>query len=399
MKLEEIYNRFILKIERALDTNFWLWKLVGCCVVLTLFLAFPPYSLLFQHFSAQGAKLDAWTFIHNQAQDLLHPADFSIGVRREAMVFRWVLPGLYRLFGENLILILFLQFGLAVGFLYRVGSFAYTLFQDKVITALILFSISNTFVGVWGFADIHGYGDIIAYFLLLWAITSRNWILIFLAMLGAYFTDERAVVAGGYVLIFWAVSEALARGRADFKSLIKTVFTGRSTAVWLAWVVYLSVRLYIKLNYFQQHHYSAVGMPVMLENQHRSGLGSSLWSVFEGLWLVLIAAFTVLWLQSKRWISLFFLSGFLVLLTTGLYVHDVDRAFGYGFPFILLSLVILKYCTDRVPLQLILFFCMNVCVAQLQVFTMGYNVIVWVEPLPIKALIFLSRYLGWGIFV
>ncbi|WP_229203356.1 hypothetical protein [Dyadobacter jejuensis] len=374
-------------------------KLVACCVALSLFLAFPPYTLLLDHFSASGAKLDAWLFIHNQAQDLLHPADYTLGVRREAMVFRWVLPALYYLTGGKLLVILGVQFALAVGFIYLLGRFCYQLFQNKVLTALVLLAVSNIFVSVWSFADVHGYGDGIAYFFILLALTSQKKWVVGLAMLVAYFTDERAVVAGGYVLIFWAIIQADRDGKADFWSILKSMFTGRSLMVWLAWVLYLSIRMYVKYTYFQAHHYSAVGLPVMFENQHRNGIGSSLWTAFEGTWLLLLAGALILKLQKRNWLLLLFVLGFLVLITTGIYVHDIDRAFGYGFPFILLSVAILKRHTSTPVLTLLLFIAMVLCVLEPQVFTMGYNKIVWLEPLPVKGLMVLSRYFGWGIFM
>ncbi len=90
-----------------------------------LFLAFPPYTLLLGHLSEHGMKLDAWVFIQNQSHDLFHPKDMDYDVRRENMIFRWVLPVLSFLTGHNIIVIVLLQSILGVLFIYKVAQWIY----------------------------------------------------------------------------------------------------------------------------------------------------------------------------------------------------------------------------------------------------------------------------------
>ena len=90
--------------------------------------------------------------------------------------------------------------------------------------------------------------------------------------------------------------------------------------------------------------------------------------------------------------------GFAVLVATGIYVHDIDRALSYGFPFILLAVFILIETSSTSSVRLILFFTMVVCVAHPQVFYMGYNKILWLEPLPVKIFMLIDHRLQWGLF-
>ena len=398
MILENFYKAISLKTEHLLASEGWLWRLTFFAVFLSLFLAFPPYTLLIDHFRENGVKLDAWVFIENQAEDLLHPKDMDYDVRRENMIFRWTLPLLFQITGHHILSIIILQAVLAIGFLYVSARYIFTLFQDKVITAYFILALSNIFVTVWSFADIHGYGDGIAFFLLLLALLSVNPLVIFISLQAAFFTDERAVIAGGYLLLFYIVRNCLDSGDFKLKSILKNGISGSSSVVWISWAVYFSIRYYVKTKYFPDHTYSTMGTPVLFADAHRNGLGSSIWSTFEGTWLLLLAGWLILVLLKRYWLLVILVSGFLVLITTGIFVHDIDRALAYGFPFILISMLILKNEATIDSIRLILFFTMIICVIHPQVFYMGYNKILWLEPLPLKILMQFDRIMDWKMF-
>ncbi|MCE6988728.1 hypothetical protein [Dyadobacter sp. CY323] len=398
MLLENFYKAFFVWLESRLSDKNWLWKVTLTSIALSLFLAFPPYTLLIDHFRENGVKLDAWVFIQNQAQDLLHPRDMDYDVRRENMIFRWTLPLLSFLTHHNVLLILLIQAALGVLFIKKIGDYLYSLCGDRSLTALFVLSLANTFVCVWTFADIHGYGDGYAYFFLLLALLSRNPALIFSSLQLAFFTDERAVVAGGYLLLWWMVTKAYEKNDFTFPSLLKSVFSGESLIVWIAWIAYFGVRFYVQDAYFPNHSYSTIGTPVLFANDHRNGLGSSIWGTFEGTWLIIFAAALVLWLSKHYWLLVALVIGFAVLVATGIYVHDLDRALAYGFPFILISAFILLKTTSFQANRLLFFFMAVICVSHLQVFYMGYNKILWLEPLPVKVLMYMDTLLHWNFF-
>ncbi len=342
--------------------------------------------------------MDAWVFIQNQAQDLFHPRDMEYDVRRENMIFRWLLPLLSYLTGHNVLLILVFQAVLGILFLYKTGKYIYSISEDKIITAFFILSVSNIFVNVWTFADVHGYGDGFAWFFLLVALLSKNSGVIFLSLQAAFFTDERAVVAGGYLLLWWMVTKAWEKNNFSFGTLLKLAFSKESLVVWAAWLVYFTIRYYVQVTYFPNHHYSTIGTPVLFADAHRNGLGSSIWAAFEGTWLIMLAAAFILYL-TKRYILLSALViGFVILVATGIYVHDIDRALSYGFPFLLIAMFILVKTASMSSIRIILFFSMIICVSHPQIFYMGYNKILWLEPLPVKIFMFLDKIAGWNFF-
>jgi hypothetical protein len=398
MLFENFYHSFESRIASELTSEYWLWKLVFFSVLLSLFLAFPPYTLLKDHLSPHGMKLDAWVFIENQSHDLLHPEGMDYDVRRENMIFRWVLPLLSFLTGHNIVIIVVLQSILGILFLYNAGKWVYSVSKDKITTSFFVVALANTFVITWTFADIYGYGDGYAYFFLLLAILNRSPVIVFLALQIAFFTDERAVIAAGYLLLFHMLIRAYEDKDFRLIALVKSAFTGRNTVIWITLAVYFSIRFYVQKNYFPNHSYSTLGTPVLFADAHRHGLGSSIWTAFEGTWLIMASAILALWL-TKRYFLLFAVSlGFVVLLASGIYVHDIDRALAYGFPFILMALYVLFQTVSLRSIRLVLFFTTIICVIHPMVYYMGYNRILWMEAFPVKVFMLVDYWMGWNLF-
>jgi hypothetical protein len=398
MLFENFYASFHHSFEARLSGDNWLLKVTLFAVVLSLFLAFPPYHLLISHFKADGAKLDAWVFVQNQAQDLLHPKDMAYHIRRENMVLRWTLPLLSWITNHNVVLILIAQALCGILFLYNAGKYVFDLSGDKVLAGMFVLSVANIFVSVWTFADIHGYGDGFAYFALLSAMLSRNRVLLFIFLQIAFFTDERAVIAGGYLLLWWIVNSTFQKNDFRIGTIIKAGLTGKSAFVWIAWLVYFGVRNYVLANYFPNHNYSTIGTPVLFSNEHRNGLGSSIWSAFEGTWLLIGSALLALILTRHYLLFGVIFIGICILMTTGIFVHDIDRALAYGFPFLLISFLVLYKTASLTSVKLITFFTMVICVLHPQVFYMGFNKILWLEPFPMKLFMMLDKSMAWGLF-
>ena len=398
MLFENFYHSLERRIESFFASENWLWKLVIFSVFISLFLAFPPYSLLAGHLSEHGMKLDAWVFVQNQSQDLFHPKDMDFDVRRENMIFRWVLPALSFITGHNIVLIVLLQSVLGVFFLYNIAKWVFEASKDKVTTTFFVLSLANIFVCVWTFADIYGYGDGFAYFFLLIAILYKNPFLSFFALQIAFFTDERAVIAGGYLLLFQMVKKAYDHNDFTFTTLVKNIFFGKNIIVWVSLIVYFSIRIYVQKTYFPHHSYSTLGTPVLFADAHRHGLGSSLWTAFEGTWLLMGAALLALVLTKRYLLILTLIIGFSVLVASGIYVHDIDRALSYGFPFLMMSLIILFQTISQRSLRVILFFTAIICVSHPMIYYMGYNRILWLEPFPMKIFMLLDYWMHWNLF-
>ncbi|GAB2795102.1 hypothetical protein GCM10027275_45250 [Rhabdobacter roseus] len=389
--MSEKYAHLSRFIEQRLTGKQWLWQLTLFCAVLSWCLAVPPYTVM--------QSSDAWTFIKMQSQDLLHPGDLGYYIRRENMVMRWMLPLMSFLTGHNLVLILIIQALLGCLFLYLCSREVFRQTHDKVLTAFFALGLSNLFVFSWFFVDTAGYGDSFAYFFLLLALFVRNPVLLFICLQCAFFTDERAIIAGGYVILWWITRRLVEQGESfSFSSVVKSTLALPTWIVLLAWGVYLVFRRYIMSTYFYGHSYSTMGSPVLFADAHRWGLGNSLWTSFEGTWLLLGAAGYVLYSTHRRWLLLLLLVGIGVLITTGILVHDIDRALGYGFPFLLISTLILSRSIPLPEFRKIIFVMAIICVIHPLCYTLGYNKVIWAEPLPVKAAMALDRMLGWGWF-
>lgn len=391
ISLSEQYAGLTGFIERKLDDRFWLWKLTLFCAILSWCLAVPPYTVI--------AISDAWKFIAIQAQDILHPTHLEVYIRRENMVMRWVLPLMYILTGHSIILILVIQALLGCIFLYLFLGEVFRQTQDRVLTAFFGLALSNMFVFSWFFVDTAGYGDGYAYFFLMLALLTRNPVLLFGFLQIAFFTDERALVGAGYIILWWTTSYLIERKEdITLASVFNAIFRPHTWVVIAAWVVYFIIREYVMHTYFPNHDYSTMGTPVLFADGHRWGLGNSLWTSFEGTWLLLGAAGFVLFQTGRRWLLLLLVAGFVFLIVTGIFVHDIDRDLAYGFPFLLMASLILSRLIPVSEYRKLIFIMALVCIISPMCYTLGYNRVIWAEPLPMKALMVLDRMAGWGWF-
>ena len=399
MSLSTLYHAFFFWTERQLASPNWLWKLTFGAVAVSLFLAFPAYSLLYGHLNGANV-IDAWAFIEIQSHDLLHPTKVDVYIRRENMIFRWLLPALSWLTGHNVVLILVIQAVLGVLFIYFSAKLYFSFSQDKIQTTLFTLAISNVLVGSFCFVDVIGYGDGFACFFLLVCLLTRQPVVFSLSLLASFLVDERAVLASGFVVLWWITKEYLAlKDKPEgFGKLLAAALKSPAWLVVLCWVVYLAGRTYVRLRYFPDHNYSTFGTPVLLADAHRFGLGSSLWTAFEGMWLLIGAAFLLLWQGGRRYLLAALVVGMLVLIASVIFVHDIDRALSYAFPiFFIAGLVLAKTVPVREQ-RLMLFFVALVCVVHPLLYTMGYDKIIWVEPFPMRVAMLIDRLMGWGYF-
>lgn len=391
ISLASYYARLSAWIESHLQGTHWLGKLTLVCAVVSWCLAVPPYTVM--------ASSDAWAFIAVQAQDILHPTHLEVYIRRENMVMRWVLPLMYILTGHSIILILAIQAILGCVFLYLFLREIFRQTNDRVLTAFFGMALSNMFVFSWFFVDTAGYGDGYAYFFLMLALLTRNPFLLFGFLQIAFFTDERALVGAAYIVLWWTAASLMNRNEGTtLASIFRNAFQSRTWVVIAAWVVYFAIREYVMHTYFPHHDYSTMGTPVLFADGHRWGLGNSLWTSFEGSWLLLGTAGFLLFQSGRRWLLLVLLLGFVFLLITGIFVHDIDRALGYGFPFLLAASLILSRLIPALEYRKLVFVMALVCIISPMCYTLGYNRVIWAEPLPMKALMALDRAAGWGWF-
>lgn len=393
LSLSHTYAQLSRFIDKKAEGQYWLWKLAIFCAVLSWCLAVPPYTVI------HGS--DAWAFIEIQVTDLLHPHHYEVFIRRENMVMRWMLPLMYFITGHSIVLVLIIQGMLGILFLYLFSKEVFRQTNDKVLTVFFALGLSNLFVFSWFFVDTAGYGDAYAYFFLLLALLVRHPALLFVCLQFAFFTDERAIIASGYVVLWWMTRSVIDNGQKGgpgFMDLVKSAFSRPVWVVWVALIVYIAFRRYIMSTYFPDHLYTTMGTPVLFSDVHRWGLGNSLWTSFEGTWLVLGTAGFALWRAGWRWHFLALLVGFTVLIITGILVHDIDRAYGYGFPFLLTSSLILSRMIPLAEFRKLVFIMAVICIISPMCYTLGYNKVVWAEPLPMKAMMALDRVLGWHWF-
>jgi hypothetical protein len=274
----------------------------------------------------------------SSVDDLTHGAKIA---------FRLTVPLLARLLnvgftatGKDVVLVFGLQSLLLIPFLLMLTRLL-NRHLDAVSTVLVVVACSATYFVKAFFWDYHFWFDGYAYFFLLGGMYFQRRGLVFLSLLLATWTDERAVVALGGVYLFHRLCEQNFR-ISTYKELLPSFRPMHASSVVVLVVLayglgrwWLSSAFGLSTPSGQQ-----VGVSLsLLPYQFKHRLVGILFS-FEGLWIVVLLVFFGIWQQSQRWIAAFLTGLFLLHIVVAYSVYDITRSLSYAFPLVIISLVL-----------------------------------------------------------
>ena len=140
---------------------------------------------------------------------------------------------------------------------------------------------------------------------------------IFLSVLDAAFTDERALIASAGTLLFWLRDTRPLRGR-------------QTAAVMAAWLAYLGLRFYLARACGLSTGHTGLFRPLFLYYHLTVSIPYRVVTVFEGLWLWLLLGGMAL-AAGRRWLVFVAYAGVFTLLSGLAFaaVFDLERTLGY----------------------------------------------------------------------
>lgn len=188
--------------------------------------------------------------------------------------------------------------------------------------------------------------DAFAYFFLVAAMGCGSRWLSILLMLAAGFTDERAVLAAGFVPLWRLLTSPDASRRDAWNELCWFV------AFLLS---YLVLRVGIGAATGLTMGRQGLGWGILRLNLPHLPLLA--WSVFAGGWIILAAAASRVWSSRDRKRGFLLLAGFACsggIFLAGLLVGDSIRSQQYAFPLLLLSLAMLSHPPRQATPRLVL---------------------------------------------
>lgn len=243
--------------------------------------------------------------------------------------FRFMAPLLGHVLNLDYIELVYLQiFVFSFFFYFLLIFFENNQFENSnlLIAPLIL---ATTFVAKWGFYDAW-YFDGFAYLFILISICNYHPLLSLASGLAACFVDERSIFAL-LINIFYVLRVA--------KKSPKTKISSQFYSLVFVLLMYMLIRWFLENNFNIKTGTSGIGGQAI--NFNFQYLPLTLFTTYEfSIVIVLLAFWSLSFTKKTDAFILLCLSGILVLISN--LVFDVSRSLAYGFPIILISLILVS---------------------------------------------------------
>lgn len=386
--LTQWLDRLMTALEARLTNwaaaRWWRLKLAAFCSLCSILYATPNFTTLI---SKDVPPL--WDVVHQQATHPLTPVAGLDPLSHEAKrVFRLTMPLLAKLWPvgtpRGRMLFLFaLQYVAGAVFFVLCFELFRELVQNPATAAVLTLGTAFLFPGHACFHDLFGVFDGIAVVFLLAAMWCRTPWMVFACLLGAFWIDERAVIAASFPYLWIKLRTGATDG---WRQLLLP--DRASIVVPLAVAVTLGLRLWLT----QAHGFhlplgpeSGVSATKYFQAASLDRLAIGLLSPFKLHWLLIGLAAAWLW-ATRRW-ALLVLGGAAVLASTAaaFAVVDITRSLTYAFPAIILSVgLVAQSVGQRFLLGL------AVTLLALALVVPSYDVksgAAWMVPAPVKLLV------------
>jgi hypothetical protein len=354
-------------MDRVLSGSRWKWKALLLVLVISLFRACPAYDAL-----ATDHARATWRTMQFQTGNLpvdmgrLYPPDSH----ESKLTFRLTVPIMARVLhlGEPGLLILYGIAGIAV--LYMVLALSHKITGSQRAAFFVCLAVACTWPGETSFHEFYGgvYDGIALCFLLL-ALSTESALLAGAAVFLAAWTEERALIASAFLLLFWF--NAGSRGR------------NRMIALLAAWTGYIAVRLILTNSFSLTVATGNVGLPVL--QGHIALIPVGIWTGLGGAWIIVGCSLIALFRQRRYWLAAGF-CGLLGLTIIGAFlVMDVTRTMAYCLPAVFVALSVLMRCEPAKNLDKLAKIGAAASVLAPTFFVLG-NTLLYLYPLPLQAI-------------
>lgn len=339
-------NRFLDFLERRSQSKSWPLVVFFVSILISLFSWVPCYSEVSEFIKSPSGEGKAWWLDHPfnavPVEQFFPLSERHIGFNAgcashlDKLTFRAFLPLVNQIapFGVWTIVAACHVGALVILWLaYKLISLQS---RDRVSGALVSWAVAASFTGQWGFHD-YLVGDSVAVSLLLAAMFSRNTFIMFLLILAAAFTDERAVASAPVVLLYHVLREmgvAHLNLSKFFPAICKTY------PIVAAVCTYIFIRFALMKYFGLSTGSSGVASIDILRHRLYSDFPGNYFRVFEFLWFI-PALVLIEWSGTSKLerIRLLVFVAFLALAAfPSMVVWDLDRSLFYMLPSILLTI-------------------------------------------------------------
>lgn len=315
--IKSTLGKLSASLSRFLKRGFF-WKTLLLSVCVSYFFHFPNYGNIPRE-NPNKVLLEIKDSIFEQV-------DYESGSHAAKKTLRISIPLFLRLFQvESVYGIHFVFAGFNLLFLSLLILWLKRETDDSVFSFLIVLGFVCIFPGNAGFCDTKGWGDIIPYTFLLFAVYFRNPLVIFASLLIAFLGDERSLIGCMFVFMWWCWKRPVHSWTSVFS--LKHI---QLVAILLAFFAFIGCRLYLTRVLGFENKLDGFGFkPILSLPKEYIALG--FWSSFEAFWLFSIVPVLLLG-AFRKWFELIVYVGCLGLCILASYtVHDITKSISYGY--------------------------------------------------------------------
>ncbi len=354
--IKEIQTSLEKKIETMATSRFGNWKVAFMAAVISIIAIFGnivPLDQYKKYFEAlnSGQEYYAYSTATDRARQFSVNHVYEAGSSLANRTYRLTTAVFVRVFHlyPASFWLYFIQLVLGIVFFKLLFQFFSKTLNDPIAAFYAVIAIATTYVGMSFWIDFSGYEDFYSYFFLFMAIYFRQPALIFIFTQLAFWNDERAFVAGGFVFLWWWFAP-----QWQAKKPISWTPNVQMLVVVASWVFYWLVRYF----YLTKH----LGLHDTYDNsEFGRNLPANLrvwgfkigWGL-EALWLVVVLAFVAMaW--CKDYLRLLILVACLVVnLVLSMTIYDTTRSSAFSYMVLFPCLVFLSQNTKQKRLRNIL---------------------------------------------
>jgi hypothetical protein len=338
------------RLENFTSTKFWIIKAALALTLLSLFFTFPNYKVLKEPVSTNDtASIPSISqMVQRQVQNPLYIVPDCKGAQPEKRQFRILMPVIGHLLHLNVKGLIAIQQIVGILFFIVIILLVSGISGDNVMALLTAAAFAFSYMGKACFVDLWPFFDGIAYCLLALSMLYRKPLLIFLCVLAASFTDERALIASALIFLWWKMRSAASEDSIN-KSLFRPDWA--SSSVVIAWVAYFAIRVFLTKHYhFVTHHGSMAGVDAAYKQTWKY-LTFALLSGPKMLWLVIFLGIAALLIKRQYLFCLLLLASIAISTGVSAAVYDVTKSISYIFPAIFIALWLLSKSDSRQNLR------------------------------------------------
>ena len=354
-------------LDRSLAGRWWLLVATAMATVVSLFFAFPTYDNLDTHSKD-------WVAIQKIADHPFNQDGLTNTDRAYNFTFRVAVPLVGGRLGLGPQGYLVLQGLAGIGMFAAAAHIVNRLTGRRRLGALVAMTVGLMWAGACAFVELRGDFDAVAIALLAAAMATRRWYLVTLCCFAAAWTDERAIPAIAFVMLFHHVVES--RELGPLKALRDPRVLGALGGLVLHFVTRIGASVA-----FDLHQPSNLGTQYVKDQVNILPVGA--WTGLEGLWVFVLLGAVVLFMARQRLLALAYVGLIGLVAVASIAVVDVTRSMAYLLPAGLAGIAVAaRFCQPRLVRQAV-YLAFALSIAWPLYYAGGASTVYWAYPLPL----------------